>query len=728
MTTAWTRWFTRETMLLWCVLAIASLEYLSLDNGFILDDVAMIVNNPDLRNWSFLWKGFTRNEFWYTDAAFLQSYQFRNYRPLLLVFYWIDYHLFGLNPIAWHASVLAVQLIVVWLVFKISRRLAGNSIAALLAASLFALTPVHIAAVVWMAGSGYVLASAFLLGAFYLIMPREVGTVRNWASAIVLYACALLSHESAAALPGLVACYAFFYYGHDLDADETVESNAVSLWDRASRAVIWQAPFAAVLLLYMVTRRLVLGFFVSNPYYNVNLLTKAQSVFTTPLVLGKYLIDLAMPWLTLPNHRVMPVSSPLSHDFWVPLTAIALAMVTFLFIAMRSRRHRLYLFCGSWIAITLTPMMLLHSMPHLVQDYYLYLPSVGWCLLVGDLIAVFSRRNMLARRIAFGGASALLLIYAVALWKVEWFWHDDVAAATAYVDGFPESVGWHLTLATYLDRAGRMDRAEQEVRIALSRLPDRTGLIYPHSRELHLYLGELLARRGDIDGAESEFKKAASDTKDESPPISEAEFEYEREGVGLYNRALHDARFGHLDQGIEEYTHALEVMSKHPTPKFGLLAMRYGRLAELYDSDGKPQQAEAVLKEMDSMSGGELAVGLAEAAIRLQHADEQGAERILRDLSQRYASSPGVLIQLGDVQTDLKQNEDALATYQLASVGALGDSHLHLSQAKALHALGRDREAVDQCRLALVLAEPQDLKTQVTCAQIRSAVENQQSN
>jgi Flp pilus assembly protein TadD len=343
------------------------------------------------------------------------------------------------------------------------------------------------------------------------------------------------------------------------------------------------------------------------------------------------------------------------------------------------------------------------------------------------LIAGLARRDLLARRIAFGGASVLLLVYAVSLWKVEWFWHDDVAAATAYVDGFPESVGWHLTLATYLDRAGNLDGAERETRTALSLLPDRTGLIYPHSRELHLYLGELLARRGDLDGAESEFKKAASDTKDESPPISAAEFEYEREGVGSYNQALRDARLGHLDQGIEEYTHALDVMSKHPTPKFGLLAMRYGKLAELYDLDGKPQQSEAVLKEMDSMSGGELAVGLAEATIRLQHSDKEGAERILRDLSQRYASSPGVLIQLGDVQTDLKQNEAALAAYRLASVGALGDSHLHLSQAKALHGLGRDEEALGQCRLAMALA-PQNMEIQFTCAQIRSAVENKQAN
>ncbi len=69
-----------------------------------------------------------------------------------------------------------MHLVAVWLVFKIARRLAGESTSALLAAALFALTPVHVAAVVWMAASCYVLGAALGLAAFYLILPREDGT------------------------------------------------------------------------------------------------------------------------------------------------------------------------------------------------------------------------------------------------------------------------------------------------------------------------------------------------------------------------------------------------------------------------------------------------------------------------------------------------------------------------------------------------------------------------
>ncbi len=554
---AWPPRLTRETAILCCILAVTAVVYLRcLGNAFVLDDFVIIVKNPNLGDWSFLWKGFTRSEYWFCDASWIQAYYYRNYRPLLLVWYWVAYHLFGLNPAPWHASVVALHLLVVWLVFKISRRLAGESTPALLAASLFALTPVHVADVVWIACCGMVLGAALTLAAFYLIMPRAQRAGRRWAAAIALYAGALLCHESMAAFPALVACYAFL-----LDPNDS-QAGAASLWMRARRAVIWQAPFAVELLLYFVVRRLVLGFFVSNPYYYINLLTDAQAVLTVPLVLVIYLTMLVMPWLTLPNHRAPLVSSPLSPGFWLPLAPIALLAVALVVFARRDRRLPLHLFCAAWMGVTFVPMMMLHSVPHLVQDYCLYLPSVGWCMLLGDLIAGIARDNALARRLVLGGACAMLLVYAVALWRVEWFWHDDVAAARGYVEGDPESVEWRWNVATHLYLQGDLADAELEIRPAFRLEPDRTGNIFTrHTYELHRFLGELLARRGDIDGAELEFAKSLNGPPDEDevhpprPPLA-----YNHDGVSLYDQGLRDAKAGRTGQAIREITEGLEMM------------------------------------------------------------------------------------------------------------------------------------------------------------------------
>ena len=719
-TTSSHRALPRETAILWGILAVTAIVYLrSLGNGFVLDDPIMFVKNPDLPHWSFLWKAFTRNEFWYSDAFFLQIQQFKNYRPLFLVLCWIDYHLFGLNPAPWHATILAIYLLVVWLVFKIARRLADDATSALLAASLFALIPVHVAAVVWMAASCYVLGTALGLAAFYLILPRADGTHRNWTPAIALYACALLCHESMTAFPALVACYAFLF---DPDDSDPGISNLASLSMRTRRALIWMAPFAVEVALYLLARRLLLGFFLGNPYFYINLLTDAQAVLTVPAVFATYLTMLVMPWRTLPNHRVLPVSSALSPEFWVPLAVIMIVVAAFLVAELRDPRRRLHLFCAAWMGVTLTPMMVLHQMPHLVQDYYLFLPSVGWCILLGDVIAVIARHNAVARRLAFGAATAMLLVYALTLWRVEPFWHDDVAIGKGYIEGDPESVEWHWNVATWLDRQGDFAGAENEIRTALRLEPDRTGTVHPFSDDFHHSLGELLARRGDIDGAVLEFGKSLTTPPDEDeahPPRPPRK--YDHTGALLYYEALDDEKAGRYQQAIPKMTKGLAMMESTPVPEYGPIAMLYIDLAVLYDSIGNQDQVEAVLNEMDSMTQGELAVGLARAKIGMNHSDQPGAKRILLDLLDRYPTSARVLKPLADLEFSQKHYDQALDYYQRTGAGWYGDPQLHAAMAQSLQGMNRDREALDQCRMALAMSR-RDKRAEFGCAKVRNEI------
>jgi Flp pilus assembly protein TadD len=731
---------------LWGILAGTAIVYLRcLGNGFVLDDVVMQVKNPDLHTWSFLWKGFTRSEFWYSDAGFLQAQEYRNYRPVLLAWYWLDYHLFGLNPGLWHASIVAVHLVAVWLVFKIARRLGGDATAALIAAALFALTPIHAGAVVWVAACGMVIGSALTLAAFYFIVaPRDDLTPNpfpwwkgdnrvEWAAAIACYAGALLCHESMTVFPAIVAAYAFLCgdEGKMAEGPEEKEDRFAQVpplrsgrqrGERARRAVVWTAPFAIELIVYFVARRMALGFFIGNPYDMQNTLSDAQAILTVPAVFVTYIAMLAMPWLTLPNHRVMPVSSALSSEFWMPVAAIAVAAAALVAVAMRSRRRGLYLFCGAWIAITLTPMLLLHSVPHLVQDYTLYLPSVGFCILLGDLIAGVADKNAIARRFAFGAVAAMLIVYAAVLWKAEGFWHDDVSASRGYVEGSPESVGWRWTLATHLDQQGDWAGAEKEIRTALALEPDRTGITHPHSSNLHHFLGELLARHGDIDGAVLELDKSMSGPKDEDevhptrPPLK-----YDWDASLKYFHSLDEAKLGQTNDAIGDLKRASEMMKAAPVPDYGPIAQYLAKLAEFYDAAGNQEQVEAVLKEAGAMPEGELEVGLARARIRLNHSDKEGAAVILRELSGRYPDNYQVLTELGDLEFKLKHYQEAFDCYYRAGAGWFAGPQLHLSMAQSLHAMRREREALDQCRMADALAKP-DSEVRSSCAEMRKNV------
>ncbi len=189
---------------------------------------------------------------------------------------------------------------------------------------------------------------------------------------------------------------------------------------------------------------------------------------------------------------------------------------------------------------------------------------------------------------------------------------------------------------------GDLKGAEQEIRTALSLEPDPTGTVHPFSDELHHSLGELLARRGDIDGAEQEMSLSLTTPDDEDqahPPRPPRK--HDETGENLYYKALADEKAGHNEQAVGEMSKGLDMMRRSPMPEDGPIAMLYIDLAVLYDSMGNQEQVEAVLKEMDSMTEGELAVGLARARIRARHSDKAGEEKILLDLSKRYPSSLG---------------------------------------------------------------------------------------
>ena len=368
-------WITAESATVAGILLITALVYLRcLSNGFVSDDQGLILNNHHLHEWSFLWKSMVRDEYWFGDPG--SGTQSSRYRPLLLVWFWLNYHLFGFGHAEWHASMVAVHLLAVWLVFKLGARLTGERSAGLLAALLFGLMPLHAEAVVWAGGFSLVLTAAFQLGALYLIVQRapfqssqplpqrwraaqdQTGTGRagaerrNWLLAIGLYAGALLSQEAAASFPGLVLFYFLL-----LDAGGGTIGDEPSLARRITRALLGMAPFAVEAALYVVARRLVLGFLTSDPAAPANHFTFVQDLMTVPAVLGAYLAMLVVPWLAAPAHRVMFVTSAASPDFYLPVAILVAIGAAFLLAVHRSQRRRLYLFCAAWPLIALAPVM-----------------------------------------------------------------------------------------------------------------------------------------------------------------------------------------------------------------------------------------------------------------------------------------------------------------------------------------------------------------------------------
>jgi hypothetical protein len=368
------------------VLIVTLLAYLRcLGNRFSLDDLDMIVGNRLIGQWSFLWNSLFSDPYWYRDPLHLPQSSY--YRPLQDIWLGVNYHLFGLNPAPWHATMVALHLVAVWLVFRIVALLTADRPTALLAALLFGLLPVHAEAVAWEPGVDLSLCATFELSAFYLFIRRDSSRYRRPLS-LLLYGLALFTHESAVAFPGLIALY-------------TVLMKSPAEAQRASarlRSALFRAmPFVAEVFRYLIARRLALGFLLTEPSW-VTHLSGAQLLMTLPRVIVAFAAVLVIPWLAGPYRGSLAVSSPLDSDFLLSV-GILIAIAVGLLLALRNSsiaRRRLYLFCTGWVAIAMAPMMNLRLFfeEAFVQDRYLYLASAGWCLMVADL----------AVRIAYRGA------------------------------------------------------------------------------------------------------------------------------------------------------------------------------------------------------------------------------------------------------------------------------------------------------------------------------------
>ncbi len=134
------------------IVLLVFLAYLpALRDGFIWDDDAYVTKNPTLHDLGGL------QRIWFEVGAVPQYY------PMVHTAFWLEYHLWGLNPVGYHLiNVLlhATAAILLWWVL-LRLRIRG----AWLAAVLFALHPVCVESVAWITERKNVLSAVFYFAA-----------------------------------------------------------------------------------------------------------------------------------------------------------------------------------------------------------------------------------------------------------------------------------------------------------------------------------------------------------------------------------------------------------------------------------------------------------------------------------------------------------------------------------------------------------------------------------
>ncbi|HKV53440.1 MAG TPA: hypothetical protein VJN94_02255, partial [Candidatus Binataceae bacterium] len=474
----------------------------------------MIPRNRYLPRWDFLSRSLVRDSWWFYDFNEVGFKRGSYYRPLQDIWMGLNYHLWGLNPHLWHLPMIALHLVAVWLVYKLARLLSGSGPAALIAALLFGLLPIHADAIVWPSAVPLPMSAVFQLGAFYLFAVRAQNAARNWTLALLLYVGALLSHESATIFPGLIAAYALLLEpSTDISRPvvaRTPELSRTADSDIWKRSAIETAPFVLLVIAYLGLRWLVLGYVGDLPSRPVSAST-SEVIATVPWAWLHFVEITLLPWMAGPSHRVLYVASWTSPKFLLSLVIFAPAAGWLSF--GRFAKQRLYLFCAIWFFLPLIPEIALipTHQEAFVQDRYLYLASFAWCLVIADAVTAFAVATTAERKATFIAVAALAGLYAITLFRVQRFWLNDLSYFGECVAEFPEMPIYHHNLSTALVHASRLPEALDQMNIAVTLAP-KSGYLLWERGLLDALMGRYTdAMRDKLEAASMKPRTKASD-------------------------------------------------------------------------------------------------------------------------------------------------------------------------------------------------------------------------
>jgi Tfp pilus assembly protein PilF len=511
-------------LLLVILLALAVLPYANtLNNSFVHDDTAQVVENPYLRDASHLGQIFTSSVWSFTGNT-----RSNYYRPMMTLGYLLCYLVFGPLPLAFHLANLLLHASIVCLLFITTNTLLSDRNTAFVAAALFALHPIHTESVAWIAAVTELELAFFYLLTFWLFLglDRQGKASFPWKSVLMTlsFALALLSKEQAMTLPLVATIYEHVYRGDRL---QTTRGQKLSRY----------APLWLLALAYLPVRTHSLGGFA--PEIKFQGMSQYELLLSAVALTGQYLGKLLWP-VDLFAFYVFQKSTTF-FDVRVLLGLIGIGISAAIFRVLWNR-SRIASFGIVWVFITLAPVL----NPQLLganafTERYVYLPSVGFCWVAAFALRSGFRLKLCLRpvwRVAFFvgiGIAAVLCSARIVTRNRDW--RDNIVFYERMLAVMPRDATTYnlrLDLAVEYIKQGKMTAAEEQLRIILDSEPNQVNALNdlggvllhegrpvsaletylrviqlePHNSNSHVNAGVAYMYLDMLDKAESEFQTA----------------------------------------------------------------------------------------------------------------------------------------------------------------------------------------------------------------------------
>lgn len=450
----------RRVSLLAILLALFSviLYFWSFTNEFVWDSATIILEDPSIRDFSHLPDYFSEDYYATIPAEGKNIQQMTYYRPLTKVLHLIEYSFFGPNPVGFNSVNILLNACVVAMAFILIYSIVGDLRIAFTAALLYAVNPSHVEAVSWVYSDSYILTALLSLTALFCYHGE------HYLSALLVFLPALFVHEQALQLIPLLAMY-------------ELSIRREGIMSGLTRIV----PFAGASILYILVRHLV-G--VMPPLSGQPLLNPFA---TAVVVIQRYVKIFFMPdaLITIYPKRTFGSLSPETVFSWVVVAAliiIALVLIT-------KKRYQTLFWYGwffAWLTLPIMAVATSNLGDYLMADKLLYIPSLGFCVLIANAAICASKRW---KRYAVLLVVMLILFQASVTYTRTLYWRTEVRYLEKAYEFAPDFYQVTYALGNKYSSILQHDKA--------LKIFERTVLLYPFHSHAHTNIGNIYYLKGD---------------------------------------------------------------------------------------------------------------------------------------------------------------------------------------------------------------------------------------
>ncbi len=615
------------------------------------DDSPYVYANPRIING--LTPGNVQWAFTHVHAA--------NWHPLTTISHMLDCQLYGLHPFGHHLTNILFHAAAVILLFLALWRLTSNIWASAFVAALFAIHPLRVESVAWVAERKDVLSGVFFMLTL-LAYARYARSDRfswgRYTTVLVLFALGLMCKPTLVTLPFVL-----------LLLDYWPLRRVRSQWSVIRGLILEKIPL-----------------FVLSAASCVATILAQKEAFAPirALPLQERLANAVVAYVEYMGQAIYPAHLAVLYPYPEGALSVAEAILALLFLLIVSvifflwRKSYPFLLTGwLWFVGMLVPMIgivQVGSQPR--ADRYTYLPEIGLYILVTWGAMRLFDKSRHKREVLAVAALVIIGVFVTRSYFQTSYWLNSETLWRHTVDVTSRNYIAHNNLAGTLEERGQLNEAIANYREALE--------IKPAVAQVQSNLGNALLREGQVEEAIVHLQTALQI----DPAYAEA---YNHMGSALMKK-------GQAGEAIAYYQKAVQLNTSY--------ADAYNNLGVAFLRTGQTDQAIAHYKKAVAINPGyaEMQYNLGNALAREGNwADAIACYRAALSTERDSVKASKVRNNIGAALERLGKSDEALEQFSEALQINGNYPEAHFNVGRMLAQLGRRDEAVAHLREALRL-------------------------